>query len=94
MNFAAAAIHYNFHIPSVIRYAGNNFTAAYRDIDEILNKIKKIIPHENFLEIERVFRVGSPNILVAESSRKNFMTYWRYRNHKLLEKNMKKVRNS
>eukprot|EP00957_Ditylum_brightwellii_P063386 4811221-Ditylum_brightwellii.AAC.1 len=32
MNFAAAAAHYNFHIPSVIRFAGGNYTTEYRDI--------------------------------------------------------------
>eukprot|EP00957_Ditylum_brightwellii_P013104 990141-Ditylum_brightwellii.AAC.1 len=93
MNFAAAAIHYNFHIPSVIRFAGGNYTAEYRDIEDILKKIKQIIPHEKLLEVERVFKVGSPNILIAESSEENFMTYWRYGNHKSLEKNMKKVQN-
>eukprot|EP00957_Ditylum_brightwellii_P014964 1128122-Ditylum_brightwellii.AAC.1 len=77
MNFAAAAIQYNFHMPSAIRFAGKNYTAEYRDIEDTLKKINHIIPHENFLEGERVFKVGSPNILIAESSKENFMTYWR-----------------
>ena len=72
MKFAAAAIHYNFHLPSVIRYTGNNYTADYRDIDWTLNKVKDIIPADGYSELERVFKIGSPNILIAESSRENF----------------------
>eukprot|EP00957_Ditylum_brightwellii_P172434 13128057-Ditylum_brightwellii.AAC.1 len=49
--------------------------------------------HE-FEELERVFRVSSPNKLVTTSSRENFLTYWRYGNQSTLEKNMEKVRNA
>eukprot|EP00957_Ditylum_brightwellii_P098485 7503013-Ditylum_brightwellii.AAC.1 len=92
MNFAAAVLHYDFHISSAIRYAGNNYTALYRDINWILNKIKSIVPPEIYDEVERVFKVGSPIKLVAASTRGNVLTYWRYGNHSTLEKNMDKVR--
>ena len=63
MNFAAALLHYDFHIPSVIRYAGNNYTASYRDINWILNKIKSIVPPETYDEVERVFKIACLNKL-------------------------------
>jgi len=92
MCFAAALLHYDFHIPSVIRYAGNNYTASYRDIDWIMDQLRSVLSPHEFEELERVFKVGSPNKLVATSSRENFLTYWRYGNHSTLEKNMEKVR--
>eukprot|EP00957_Ditylum_brightwellii_P150965 11495018-Ditylum_brightwellii.AAC.1 len=73
MNFAAALLHYDFHIPSVISYAGNNYTASYRDLNWILNKIKSIIPPETYDEVERVFKAGYPNKVDATSTRENFL---------------------
>eukprot|EP00957_Ditylum_brightwellii_P193121 14704144-Ditylum_brightwellii.AAC.1 len=86
MKFTTATLYYNLHLPSVIRYAGNNYTTAYQDIDDILRNIKGIVPPENYAKVERVFQVGSPAMLKAESSRENFLIYWRYGNHSTLQK--------
>eukprot|EP00957_Ditylum_brightwellii_P210646 15365213-Ditylum_brightwellii.AAC.1 len=83
---------YDFHIPSVIRYASNNYTASYKDVYYILNNIQSNLPPETFAEVERVFKVGSPNKLVAISTREKILTYQRYGNHSTLEKSMEKVR--
>ena len=76
MKFTAAALHYNFHIPSVIRYIGNNYTAAFRDVKKVLNRVKDIVPPHICKDLERIFKTGAPRYMVAESSRDNFLTYW------------------
>eukprot|EP00957_Ditylum_brightwellii_P032534 2465204-Ditylum_brightwellii.AAC.1 len=52
MNFAASHLHHDFHIPPVIRYAGNNYPTSYRDVNWILNKIKSIVPSEMYAEVK------------------------------------------
>lgn len=39
MIFLAAVIYYEFNMASVMRFLGNNYTAAYRDVPEILDTI-------------------------------------------------------
>ena len=58
--------------PSVIRYAGNNYTGAYRDVPHILRTIRPHIPHDVYQDIERLFTVGAPDHFVGESSRHNY----------------------
>eukprot|EP00957_Ditylum_brightwellii_P002299 177337-Ditylum_brightwellii.AAC.1 len=89
MCFAAALLHYDFHTPSVIRYADDNYTASYCDIDWNLNQLRSVLSDHEFEELERVFRVGSPNKLVATSSIETFLTYWQYDNHSTLEEKWK-----
>eukprot|EP00957_Ditylum_brightwellii_P089359 6803796-Ditylum_brightwellii.AAC.1 len=57
-----------------------------------MNQLRSVLSAHEFEELERVFRVGSPNKLVATSSRENALTYWQYGNHPTLEKNIEKVR--
>ena len=84
--FLAAAVHYNLHIPSVIRYVGGNYTAEYRDVDTILRSIKNIVPDDLYLEVKRVLTLGAPTILKGESSRQNFEDYRKYGNHSSIKK--------
>ena len=37
--FLACAIHYNFDIPSIIRYMGDNYTAVHQDVDDIVDTL-------------------------------------------------------
>ena len=48
MKFSAARLQYNFCMPSAIRFAGHNHTAAYEDIIETLSKTKTIIATKDF----------------------------------------------
>ena len=66
MKFSAVVLHYNFHLPRVIGFAGHNYTAAYRDIFETLSKTKTIIATKSVLRLKRLFRVGFPTLLIAE----------------------------
>lgn len=90
MKFTATALHHNFHIPSVIMYIGNNYTDAFRDVKKVLNRVKDIAPLQICKDLERIFKMSAPRYMVAESSRVNFLTYWRYGNHRSLLNNLKK----
>jgi hypothetical protein len=90
-NFLAAAVHYDFHIPSVYRYLGGNYTAAYRDIPEILKHLKNVIPDHIYDDVKRIFTTGTPRIFQAESTRANFDTYKKYGNHATINKYKEKV---
>jgi hypothetical protein len=91
-DFLAAAVHYDFHIPSVYRYVGGNYTASYRDVPEILSHIENIVPQHIYDDVKRILTVGTPRIFQAESSRKNFETYREYGNHSSIEKHKDRVK--
>ena len=57
MKFVAAALYYNFCLTSVIRFAGNNYTAVHKNIDDVSDKIKHIILQKACNELKRVFKV-------------------------------------
>eukprot|EP00957_Ditylum_brightwellii_P078477 5967106-Ditylum_brightwellii.AAC.1 len=57
-----------------------------------MKQLRSILSAHELEDLERVFRVGSHNKLVATSSRENVLTYWWYGNHSTLEKNMEKLR--
>ena len=43
MLFLDAAIYYKFHMSSILRFLSNTYTAAYRDIPEIMDNIRGIV---------------------------------------------------
>ena len=85
--FLAAAIYYNFHMGSIMRFLSNNYTAAYRNVPEIMNNIRGIVDKNTCDDIERIFTTGCPNKIAGHSSHKNFMDYKNYGNHKSVLKN-------
>ena len=68
-------------VASVIRYAGQNYTGAYRDVPLILKTIKPHVPNDVFEDIKRILVIGAPAKLVGESTRDNFDTFRQYGNH-------------
>eukprot|EP00957_Ditylum_brightwellii_P015264 1150108-Ditylum_brightwellii.AAC.1 len=54
--------------------SNNIFFQEIMKFSAALLTIKDIVPKSNYKEVERVF-IGSPNKLVATSSRENFLTY-------------------
>ena len=63
----AALLHYDLDIPFVIRYAGNNYTGAHRNVPYILQSIRRHVPQEVFRDIERLLTVGAPDYFVGEA---------------------------
>ena len=91
MCFTAAALHFDMHIPSVIRYVGGNYTADFRDVNEIVKQLEGKVDPKDIEDLKRVFTTGAPGRLVAESSKDNMLDYWRYGNHTSILKNIDKV---
>lgn len=91
MCFTAAAIHYDLHVSSVLRYAGGNYTADYRNVKEIVQNLKGKVDESDLEDLERVFTTGAPTKMVAESSNENYMDYLKYGNHKSILKDPAKV---
>jgi len=61
--FLALAIHYDLHIPSIIRYLGGNYTKAYLDVPAILQLLRSFqCPIDILRDVERIYTVGSPAI--------------------------------
>ena len=42
--FLSAAIYYDFHLGSVMRYAGNNYTTNHLDARQIISRLEGIVP--------------------------------------------------
>ena len=87
----ACLFHYDLDVSLLMRYLGNNYTAAHRDVQQIVHTITPhvepyLIPH--FI---RVMTVGCPAVFNAESSRENSLNYWRAGNNKSIAQNIDAV---
>ena len=94
--FLAAALYYNLHLASVIRFASGNYTATFRDPDLILKEIRGIAPDEICSNVDKLLRVGAPHHMTGHSTRSNFQTFKSYGNHSsiyLKPSRIKKVMN-
>ena len=70
-----------------MRFISNNYTAAYRNVPEIMSTIRGIVDNETCDNVERIFITGCPNIIAGHSTHTNFMEYKDYGNHKSVLKN-------
>ena len=89
--FMAAILHYNFHVGSLIRYCGNNYTNAHIDVPTLIDKIKHIVPTNILNYVENRLTIGAPSFIRGHNTRSNFLDYYRYGNHTTIEKNQKLV---
>ena len=56
--FLACDIHYNFNLPSIIRYIGGNYTTAHQDIEDIVDTLPSAGYNELLVnEIKRIMLV-------------------------------------
>ena len=80
--FLACLLHYDLSVANVIRFLGNNYTAAYRDIPAIVASLRTHgIAEALIADYARVMTVGCPNHFNANTSRANALLYWRKGNH-------------
>ena len=72
----------------LMRYLGNNYTAAHRHTTNIVEKIR---PHVDEYLLEhyiRVMTVGSPKTFNAETTRDNALRYWRGGNNPSIKRKL------
>ena len=76
--FTACALYYNLDISCLIRFVGGNYTASYRNIDDIIKRLSatKICNKSLLLEVKRVMQMGVPPKLNAYSSWENLFQLW------------------
>ena len=82
LKFAAALLHYNLHVGSVIRFCGQNYTNAHLDPRKIVHKLRNIAPKPIQDYVLRALTVGAPSKISGHSTSENFWSYKRYGNHK------------
>jgi hypothetical protein len=78
----ACMMQFNCCIPSVIRYIGGPHVGAQRDVDAIVEELKKFATPTIRRQVESIYRNGAPMFCQAESTNDNFREYYRYGNHK------------
>ena len=73
---AACAIHYDLHIPSVIRYLGGEYIGQHLEVSTTIDCLRRHDCPETIInDLERVLTKGCPAKLVADDTRKNFSDY-------------------
>ena len=78
----AALFHYRMHAPDVVRWLGGTYTGEYRFDQDIVPTLHRLgIDPLLIAHYVRATTVGCPNHFVAESTRENFLLYWRKGNH-------------
>ena len=85
--FMAAILHYNFHVGSVIRYCGKNYTNEHINIKNLIQKIKNIVPFHILEYVRQRLTVGAPSLIKGHNPRKKFLQYYTYGNHTTITKN-------
>ena len=85
--FMAAILHYNFHVGSVIRYCGNNYTNEHINVKQLLQKIKNIVPSRILEYVQQRLTIGAPSLIKGHNPRTNFLQYYAYGNHTTITKN-------
>lgn len=92
--FMACLFHYDLSLPNVMRYVGGNYTAAYRNITQMVEKMKGLVDDDLLTLYIRSMTVGAPVHMNAESSRENALLYWRKGNHPSVATNADLVQKS
>ena len=90
--FLAALLHYELDIPTLIRYLGGNYTANYRNTNRTIQISEDTkCPPKVISDLKKIFTLGCPMKMIASSSRKNFLDFLRYGNHKSIYQNLDKT---
>ena len=97
IKFLAALLHYNFDVPSIIRFCGNNYVNAHINPTTLRHSLTGIVPKHIIDYVSRSLITGAPTQMNGHTSSKNFWTSLRYGNHvsitsrkELVEKSLNK----
>ncbi len=75
----------------VIHYLGQNYTAAHRNVDKIIQRITPYVDANLLRHYCRVMTTGCPNVFNEACSQNNFMTYFKHGNNPLIAKKLEVV---
>ena len=80
--FLACLLHYDLSTVNVVRFLGNNYRGAYRDIKSITARLRNLGLEESLItQYTRVMTVGCPNHFLGLTMRANTLLYWQNGNH-------------
>ena len=81
-HFLAAALHYDFDIPIIIRLLQGNYTGEYRYTARTVQDFRDTNCDKFIVsDVHRTLMTDCPNKMIAESLRENFLKFYRYGNH-------------
>lgn len=75
----AAFFHYDFDIPSVIKYCGWRWTGEHRRTKEILFWLRYILSADLFESLKAGYLHGTPNKMISDNEVHTYANYLRYR---------------
>jgi len=81
----AALMHFDGNIGALVRWVQGPHIAAHRDAPAILAKWKSVLRPHTYAELSRVYLLGAPKSINAESTEANLMDYKRYGNHSTVD---------
>ena len=90
--FLAASLYYNFHLASVIRFAGGTYVGAHMDADRVKKELSGIVPAEICRNVDNLLRFGAPHQMSGHSTTKKFYVYKRYGNHASIQLKPEKIK--
>jgi hypothetical protein len=80
----AALLHFDGDVSSVVRWVGGIHVGEHYKREERLKELRPMLPAELYKDLERIFNLGIPGQLNAESTEENFQAFRQYGNHKSL----------
>ncbi|KAL7528825.1 hypothetical protein ACHAWF_002721 [Thalassiosira exigua] len=89
--FMTCLFHFDLSIANVMRYVGNNFTGAWRNVQAAVKRMQGLVDDDLIAHYIRVMTVGASAHFVAESTRENALLHWGAENHPSVEQNLDKT---
>jgi hypothetical protein len=90
-DFLACLLHYDMRVADVMRFAGTEYTGAYRDISHRLSRLQGLVDPDLLSHYIRIMTVGAPAQFHGHSSRENALLHWRMGNHPSIQQKCSQV---
>jgi hypothetical protein len=87
----ACFLHFKLETPTIIRWLGGPHVAAHRNVNEIIKTLQGSVDQTTLAHLERLFRVGSPELCNGSSTETNFQQFLSYGNHKTIEQDWERT---
>jgi hypothetical protein len=87
----ACLLHYDGRVSDVMRFAGNNYTGAHRNIKERVKRLQGLVDDDLLERYITIMTTGAPTKFNAESSAENTRLYWRKGNHSSIQPALEQV---